>query len=108
MKSIEILNILRKIHNNINIRQRELAGQLDYSLGKVNHIIKELKKKGLIKVTNFNNNKNKKNYVYLLTPNGIRQKTRLTVNFMKKISKEYEMLQSELKKKEKVLSYDTL
>jgi EPS-associated MarR family transcriptional regulator len=98
MESIEILNILRKLHNNINIKQRELASQLDYSLGKVNYIIKKLQKKGLIKICNFNKNKNKKNYVYLLTPTGIKQKTRLTINFMKKVSKEYELLQSELKK----------
>ncbi len=102
MESIEILNILRKIHNNINIKQRELASQLDYSLGKVNYFIKELQKKGLIKISNFNKNKNKKNYVYLLTANGIKQKTSLTINFIKKISKEYEMLQSELKKKIKL------
>jgi EPS-associated MarR family transcriptional regulator len=101
MESIEILNILRKLHNNINIKQRELASQLDYSLGKVNYIIKKLQKKGLIKICNFNKNKNKKNYVYLLTPTGIKQKTRLTINFMKKVSKEYELLQSELKKKTK-------
>ena len=108
MESIEILNILRKLHNNINIKQRELASQLDYSLGKVNYIIKKLQKKGLIKIYNFNKNKNKKNYVYLLTPTGIRQKTRLTINFMKKISKEYQLLQSELKKKEEILNYDSL
>ena len=98
MESIEILNILRKLHNNINIKQRELSSQLDYSLGKVNYIIKKLQKKGLIKICNFNKNKNKKNYVYLLTPTGIKQKTRLTINFMKKVSREYELLQSELKK----------
>jgi hypothetical protein len=40
MESIEILNILRKLHNNINIKQRELASQLDYSLGIVKYIIK--------------------------------------------------------------------
>ena len=108
MKSIEILNILRKINNNVNIKQRELASQLDYSLGKVNYIIKELQKKGLIKIYNFNKSKNKKKYIYILTANGIRQKTRLTINFMRKISNEYELLQSELKKKEKASSYDSL
>ena len=102
MESIEILNILRKLHNNINIKQRELASQLDYSLGKVNYIIKNLQKKGLIKIYNFNKNKNKKNYVYLLTPTGIKQKTKLTINFMKKISKEYELMQSELKKRKNI------
>jgi EPS-associated MarR family transcriptional regulator len=108
MKSIEILNILRKIHNNINIKQRELARQLDYSLGKVNYIIKELQKKGLIKIYTFKKSKNKKKYIYILTANGIRQKTKLTINFMRKISNEYELLQSELKKKEEVLNYDSL
>jgi len=67
MKSTEILNILRKIKNNFNIKQRELTSQLDYSLRKINYIIKELKKKGLIKIYNFNKNNKKKLYILVHT-----------------------------------------
>ena len=47
---------------------------------------------------NFQNNKNKINYAYILTPRGLAIKTKLTVNFMKKKMKEYDELAKELKK----------
>ena len=55
-----------------------------------------LKLKGLIKIKNFRNNKNKVSYIYILTPKGLTQKAKLTVNFMKKKIKEYEELEKEL------------
>ena len=45
---------------------------------------------------NFVNNPSKLNYVYVLTPKGISQKTKLTVNFMKRKLKEYEELKRKL------------
>ena len=57
-----------------------------------------LKKKGHIKLKNFQNNKNKINYIYILTPRGLAIKTKLTVNFMKRKMKEYDELSRELKK----------
>ena len=68
MKNPEILNVLRKIFNDPNASQRKLAGELNLSLGKLNYIVSSLRNKGLIKVKNFKNNKNKINYIYLLTP----------------------------------------
>ncbi len=92
-------NILRKIKSKPNISQRELAAQLGFSLGKLNYCINALKLKGLIKITNFKNNKNKIKYLYLLTPKGISKKAKLTVNFMKKKMSEYEELKKELENK---------
>ena len=77
-------NVLRKISNKPNSSQRELASELGFSLGKLNYCIKALQEKGLIKLKNFKNKKNKINYLYILTPKGIAIKTSLTVNFMKK------------------------
>ena len=59
------------------------------------------KKKGLIKIKNFRNNKNKINYIYILTPKGIAKKSLLTLNFMKRKIKEYEELKKELNTDEK-------
>ena len=92
----EFLNILRKIYSKKNLSQRKLAKDLGFSLGKLNYCIKSLKKKGLIKIKNFKNNKNKINYIYVLTPKGITKKAKLTVNFMKRKIKEYEELKKEL------------
>ena len=90
--------LLRRIDKNPRISQRKLAGELGFSLGKINYCLKALKQKGLIKAENFKKNKNKINYLYILTPKGISQKTKLTVNFMKRKIKEYEELKEEIKK----------
>ena len=92
----ELLNTLRKLHLNSNQSQRTLASDLGFSLGKLNYCLKELKKKGLVKIKNFKANKNKINYIYILTPKGIKHKTNLTITFMKKKMKEYEDLKKEL------------
>ena len=98
MNNHDLLSVLRKLFNNPNFNQRKLAYELDFSLGKLNYILKALKKKGLLKVKNFKANKKKLNYIYLLTPNGIAFKTKLRINYMKRMSKEYENLKKEIKK----------
>jgi len=91
-------NVLRKIQRNPESSQRELAEELGFSLGKLNYCIKALQSKGLLKIENFKKNPNKLNYFYVLTPKGITEKTKLTVNFMKRKMKEYDELKKELKK----------
>jgi len=91
-------DLLRKIKKRPASTQRELASELGFSLGKLNYCLKSLKKKGHIKLKNFQNNKNKINYAYILTPRGLAIKTKLTVNFMKRKMKEYDELAKELKK----------
>lgn len=89
-------NILRNINKNPNSSQRELADQAGVSLGKLNYCLKALKEKGFIKIKNFKKNPNKLNYIYVLTPKGIAEKTKLTVNFMKLKMKEYDELKKEI------------
>jgi len=91
-------NVLRRINSNPDASQREMAKDLGFSLGKLNYCLKALKKKGLVKISNFKKNPEKVNYIYVLTPKGIAQKTKLTVNFMKRKMREYDELKSELKK----------
>ena len=90
--------LLRKIQKNPNFSQRELANELGVSLGKLNYCLKALKNKGLIKIQNFTKNPNKLNYIYVLTPKGIAEKAKLTINFMKRKMQEYEDLKEELDK----------
>ena len=89
-------NVLRKIQRNPESSQRELAEELGFSLGKLNYCIKALQSKGLLKIENFKKNPNKINYFYVLTPAGISEKTKLTLNFMKRKMKEYDELKKEL------------
>ena len=89
-------NVLRKIDSKPESTQRELAEELGFSLGKLNYCLKALKKKGLIKIRNFKKNPNKINYIYILTPKGISEKTKLTINFMKKKMEESEEWKNEI------------
>ncbi len=92
------LDILRKINNKPKSTQRQLAKELGFSLGKLNYLLNALKAKGLIKINNFKKNPNKINYIYVLTPRGIVEKTNLTLNFMKKKLEEYGELKKEIDK----------
>ena len=91
-------NVLRKVGNKPASSQRQLAKELNFSLGKLNYCLNALKNKGLIKMKNFKKNPEKINYFYVLTPKGIHEKTKLTINFMKRKMKEYEELKKEIGK----------
>ena len=95
----EHFDILRKISKNSKISQRNLSRELKLSLGKINYCLNKLKEKGLIKIKNFKNNRNKIKYLYLLTPKGVAQKTDLSIRFMKLKMKEYDELKKEVEKK---------
>jgi len=90
--------VLRKIKTKPETTQRELAEALGFSLGKLNYCLKALRSKGLIKIENFKKNKKKLNYIYVLTPKGITEKTKLTINFMKRKMEEYAELKKEVGK----------
>jgi len=92
----DYFEILRRIQKKPESTQRELAKGLGFSLGKLNYCLRELKKKGLIKAKNFKKNKNKFNYLYILTPRGISHKTNLTISFMKRKMEEYDELKKEI------------
>ena len=95
------LNVLRKIEKNPQYSQRELAQELGFSLGKLNYCLKSLQSKGLVKIKNFQKKTNKIKYVqnYILTPEGLLERTRLTINFMKRKMREYDELKKELEEK---------
>ena len=90
------LNILRTISKKPKISQRKMANQLGFSLGKLNYCLVELKKKGLVKISNFSKNPNKLVYAYILTPKGISLKTKISHKFKKKKMKKYDDLKSEI------------
>tara|TARA_B100001093_G_C26834795_1_gene1017849 strand:+ start:2067 stop:2375 length:309 start_codon:yes stop_codon:yes gene_type:complete len=101
MKNQEFFEILRQVVRKPNATQRELAEQLNLSLGKLNYCLKALREKGLVKLKNFKTNPNKLNYAYVLTPKGVAEKTRLTVNFMARKMKEYNELKKDLERNKK-------
>ena len=99
MNNQDHLNVMRKIQKKPNKSQRNLASELGFSLGKLNYCLKRLNEHGLIKVKRFTNSNNKLSYIYVLTPRGMRARTKLTINYMKQKMKEYDELKKELNKK---------
>ena len=89
-------DLLRKFEANPEYTQRELSKEMGVSLGKINYCINKLVEKGLVKLTNFSRNPNKVGYIYLLTPKGIEEKTRLTFRFLNIKIEEYKMLKEEI------------
>ncbi len=90
------LDLLRKIELNPEYTQRKLSQEMGVSLGKVNYCMKKLTEKGWVKLTNFTHNPNKINYMYILTPSGIEEKSRLTFYFLKRKIIEYKILKREI------------
>ena len=88
--------ILKELEINPEISQRDLAKGLGISLGKTNYCIQALIEKGLVKARNFKNSQNKKAYVYYLTPIGLEEKTRVTLQFLKHKLAEYQALKTEI------------
>ena len=88
--------LLKTLENNPSLSQRDLAKHLGISLGKVNFCLNALIEKGCLKVNNFRNSDNKRAYVYLLTPRGVEEKTRMTVSFLQYKMHEYEQLRAEI------------
>lgn len=88
--------ILKRLETDPNLSQRELAKELDMSLGKVNYCLKALLEKGWIKAGNFKSNPNKMGYAYILTPSGLEEKANVTVRFLKRKLKEHQAVQQEI------------
>jgi EPS-associated MarR family transcriptional regulator len=107
MRAVHLLNapmsddrtsygLLKTLEDNPSLSQRDLAKRLGVSLGKVNFCLNALIEKGCLKVNNFRNSDNKLAYAYLLTPQGVEQKARMTVEFLQIKVQEYERLRAEI------------
>lgn len=87
---------MRLIAETPSISTRQLAEAASISHGSTHYILAALADKGLLKVQNFSNNPQKLGYAYLLTPRGVREKTRLTLAFIERKRKEFEELKAEI------------
>ena len=88
--------ILKRLQEDPNISQRDLAKDLDISLGKVNYCLRGLMEKGWVKAKNFRNSNNKLAYAYFLTPHGVEEKARVTLSYLKYRVEQYEQLEKEI------------
>lgn len=90
------LQLLRQLAQDPCRNQRCLADHMGMSLGKLNYCVRALVSKGLVKVSNFKRSNNKRAYAYWLTTEGLQEKSRLTISFLKAKQQEYDRLQVEI------------
>lgn len=88
--------LLKLLQENPELSQRQIAEVLGVSVGKTNHCLRALLDKGLLKVRNFRDNRNKLAYAYYLTPKGAQEKVRATAGFLKRKLEEYQGLEREI------------
>ena len=90
--------VLDLIHKDPSITQRALAQRTGMSLGAMNYCMKALISKGWVKAGNFVGNPDKSVYLYLLTPKGVMQKSKLALDFLKRKKQEYDALKIEIER----------
>lgn len=88
--------VLKLLAENPEMSQRELADAVGVSVGSVNFLLRALVEKGLVKLGNFSTASDKRRYAYVLTPNGLSEKAKLTRGFLKRKMEEYEALTAEI------------
>lgn len=87
------LAVLRLLAARPEMTQRQLSRELGISLGKTHYLLRALVNKGWIKVRNFQRSDRKLAYAYVLTPSGIRERVRITREFLARKEAEFENLQ---------------
>ena len=90
------LELLRLLEQHPEYSQRQISSALGVSLGKAHYLLKALLDKGWVKARNFKRSQNKAGYLYVLTPNGVRQRLRLTRSFLARKEREYDELQAQI------------
>lgn len=88
--------VLKALEADPQISQRQLAKRLGISLGKTNYCIRALLDKGWVKAKAFRDGKDRRVRSYQLTAKGIEGKARLTLDFLKHKSQEFEALKEEI------------
>ena len=90
------LELLRLLEQHPDYSQRQLAVALGVSLGKTHYLLKALLGKGWVKAQNFQRSDRKLGYLYVLTPQGVRQRLQLTRSFLARKEREYEMVKNQI------------
>ena len=98
--------VMRLLDENPAISTREIARNVGISNGAAYYCVTALVEKGFVKLKNFTQSKAKANYIYELTPRGIRVKAALTVSFLERKRHEYEDLKLEIERLERELGFE--
>ena len=90
------LELLRLLERHPEYSQRQISHALGVSLGKAHYLLRALLDKGWVKAKNFKRSEHKSRYLYVLTPNGAREKLHLTHSFLARKEREYDLLHAQI------------
>ena len=90
------LQLLQLLEENPRLSQRELSREMGVALGKVNFCLTALVEKGCVKLENFKGSTKRIRYAYMLTPDGLEEKLRLTYFFLKRRLSEYSEIKEQI------------
>ncbi|MBD3315893.1 MAG: MarR family EPS-associated transcriptional regulator [Chitinivibrionales bacterium] len=93
--------LIKEIERNPSHTQRSLARKLDVSLGKVNYMLAGLVEKGLIRARKLKNQPGNVRWQYILTPEGMHEKVRITRRYLRQRIVEFNALQREIESLER-------
>lgn len=102
-EDLGLLAVLDALEEKEALSQRKLSVATGLNLKKINFCLHKLLEKGYIKFERVRRNPNKLVYLYLLTPEGIRAKSRLTYRFIKFTMEQYGKIEEKVRR-----SLDTL
>ena len=87
---------MRLLEEHPDCSQRELSRRMGVSLGKTHYLLRALLEKGWVKAQNFGRSDRKLRYAYVLTPNGVRERLKLTRSFLARKEREYVELKTQI------------
>ena len=82
-EDLGMLAVMEVLTDGERVTQRELSRQTGLNLKKVNYCLHRLLEKGHVKFQRVLHKQDKRAFLYILTPAGLKEKSRLTYRFMK-------------------------
>ena len=102
-EDLGLLAVMDALEGKDAMSQRKLSAATGLNLKKINFCLHKLLEKGYIKFEKARRNPNKLVYLYLLTPDGIRAKSRLTYRFIRYTMEQHNKIEEKVRR-----SLDTL
>ena len=96
-ESLGLLAVMDVLVDEEQVTQRELSRRTGLNLKKVNYCLHKLLEKGHVKFHRAVNNPDKRAYLYILTPAGLKSKSDLTYRFLKFTLGFYNQVEDRLK-----------
>lgn len=88
------LAALRLLAREPAVSQRDVSRALGVSVGKAHYLLHALLDRGWVKAQNFRRSDRKMAFAYVLTPSGVREKLRLTRDFLQRKEREFEQMRA--------------